>query len=197
MTPLKDQIPIFKQLVQWNVQHQKYNNTKLIDWYTELLIEKKKPIFTTKKEHRAFLTYILDEKFSHTTQLIRWYRKFKMERELKDLQCYFWQRALLHNAPVSNKVIAPFFWLAISEKDMKSVWNWDEMDKWLLEKRCGSLVSLHTHCMALVKEFKFTTYSMVSHQIRESASVMRTIGHTVLSMDKQLENTLEQHYYNR
>jgi len=194
MTPLKDRIAIFKQLVQWNVIHNKYNKTKLIDWYTELLSEKKKPLFSTKKEHRSFLTNILDEKFSHATQLIRWYRKLKMERELKDLQCYFWKRAILHNAPVSNKVIAPFFWLAISEQDMKPIWNWDEMDKWLLEKRCGSLVSLHTHCIALEKGYKFETYSKVSHQIRESPSFMRTIGHTVQSMDKQLESTMKQNY---
>lgn len=195
--PLNDQIVIFKKLVQWNVQHQKYNSTKLIDWYTELLSEKKKSIFSTKKEHRAFLTFILDEKFSHTTQLIRWYRKLQMDRELKDLQCYFWKRALLNNAPVSNKVISPFFWLAISEQDMKPVWNWDEMNKWLLDKRCGSLVSLHTYCMDLVEEFRFQTYSKVSHQIKESASVMRSIGHTTLTMDKQLEKMLKEHYYSK
>jgi hypothetical protein len=196
LTPLKDKISIFKLLVQWNVLHKKYNKAKLIDWYTELLHQNKKTIYT-KKEHRAFLTFILDEKFSHSPQLIRWYRKLKMENELKDLQCYFWKRSLLQNAPVSNKIIAPFFWLAISELDMKLVWNWDEMDKWLLEKRCGSLVSLQAHCMSLVKEYDFRTYSKVSHQIRESASVMRTIGYTVLAMDKQLEKTMKQIYYKR
>ena len=194
--PLNDQIAIIKKIVQWNVQHQKYNHSKLIDWYTELLSEKKKSIFSTKKEHRAFLTCILDEKFSHTTQLIRWYRKLEMDRELKDLQCYFWKRALLHNAPVSNKVISPFFWLAISEPDMKPVWNWEEMNKWLLDKRCGTLVSLHAHCMALVKDYDYKIYAKVSHQIKESASVMRSIGHTTLSMDKQLEKTLKEHCYN-
>jgi hypothetical protein len=194
--PLNDQIAILKQLVQWNVQHQKYNNTKLVDWYTDLLSEKKKPIFSTRKEHRAFLTCFLDEKFSHVTQLIRWYRKLKMDRELKDLQCYFWKKALLQNAPVSNKVVAPFFWLAISEKDMKQVWFWNEMDKWFLEKRCGSLVSLHSYCMALVNDYDFKIYSKVSHQIKESASVMRSIGHTTQSMDKQLEKTLKEHCYN-